>query len=246
MKLFENELTQLWDVICPKCKSAILNKNGKYRDRQRFICMDCGYSFTTYSKSILDSTKLNENQWSIIINGIIELEKLKDLSLKTGVSIISLSNIRRNVFESLYELSPFDNVLKKHKYNPFDTSSIFIPNTKRGTLYYYLYNPKVAIGFIRYREHIFISKAMNVKDLNTLISSVNYEKLDFIPFSECQDEEAIRYIENLLYFLKSFRGIKQSVFSEYCNFYDYKSNLEKEEFKELIITQIQKHKKRNE
>lgn len=246
MKLFENELTQLWDVVCPKCKSAILNKNGKYRERQRFICMDCGYSFTTYSKSILDSTKLSENQWDKIIEGIIQLERLKDLSKDLNVSLVSLSNIRRNIFDSLYDLSPFERVLKKHRYDPFDTSTIFIPNTKRGTMYYYLYNPEVVIAFIRYREHIFISKSFETKEFNQLITSVNYETLDFIPFSECQDEEGITYIENLLFFLKSFRGIKKSLFSQYCNFYDYKLNLDQNEFKQLIIAQIKSHKKRND
>lgn len=246
MKLFKPELTQLWDVVCPKCSSAILNKNGKYRDRQRFICMDCGFSFTTYSKSILDSTKLSEDQWSRIIDGIINLDRLQDMKDDTNVSLISLSNIRRNIFSSLYSLSPFDHILQKHNYDPFDTSTIFIPNTKRGTLYYYLYNKDIAIAIIKYREHIYISKAYDTTVLNSLISSIHYETLDFIPFSECQDMDAISYIEDLLQFIKSFRGIKKSVFSEYCNFYDYKLNLNDDEFKQLIISQIQKHKKRND
>ena len=89
MDIFKNELTILWEVVCPRCGSEILNKNGKYRGRQRFICLDCGLSFTTYSRSILDSTKLTPKHWEIIIESIINNEKLESISKKTSISCLA-------------------------------------------------------------------------------------------------------------------------------------------------------------
>lgn len=159
MEIFKDELTILWEVVCPRCGSEILNKNGKYRGRQRFICLDCGLSFTTYSRSILDSTKLNNNQWEIIIEGIIDNEKLEDISKKAQVSTISISKIRRKILDELYSLSRYNFVLNKYYYNPFDTSTIFIPNKDKGTIYYHEYNKSMVIACIEYHKDLFISNA---------------------------------------------------------------------------------------
>jgi transposase-like protein len=33
-------------IVCPKCKSQELIKSGVIKERQRFRCKQCGYSFT--------------------------------------------------------------------------------------------------------------------------------------------------------------------------------------------------------
>ncbi|KFZ26886.1 MAG: hypothetical protein KQ78_00652 [Candidatus Izimaplasma bacterium HR2] len=246
MKILKTELITLWDVECPKCKSEILNKNGKYRNRQRFICLDCGSSFTTYSRSVLDSTKLNEEQWETIISGIIQNNTLKKISIDTGISIISISKIRRKIFDAIYPLSKFDKVVSKFYYDPFDSTTIFIPDQKDGFIYYYQYNQSSVIAFIKYRDNIYLSKSYLTKDFNLFMSCVNYPKLQFISHKDTDDEIATQYIENLIYFLKSYRGIKKELLSKYCNFYDYKERLSAEDFSTMIIKQISSHKKKND
>ncbi len=244
MDIFKDELTILWEVVCPRCGSEILNKNGKYRGRQRFICLDCGLSFTTYSRSILDSTKLTPKQWEIIIESIINNEKLESISKKALVSIISLSKIRRKILDELYSLSRYNFVLNKYYYNPFDTSTIFIPNKNKGTIYYHEYNNSMVIACIKYHNDIFISNAYFKKDFNILMSDINYSKLEFVSASESSNLVALYYLENLLSFLKQYRGIKNDLLAKYCNFYDFQKNLSKEELINLIINQIGRYKKK--
>lgn len=246
MEIFKEELQMLWDVKCPKCNSDILNKNGKYRGRQRFICLDCGYSFTTYSKSILDSTKLSENQWQMIVRGIINNQTLATLSKEVKVSLISLSRIRRNILDLLLPLNRYSKLLKKYYYNPFDTSTIFIPNMERGVIYYCDYNESMIITITEYHKGIYISYAYPKREFNSLMSDVNYEKLDFISSKEVTNIDAISYLDGLLKFLKGYRGIKAELLSRYCVFYDFKTNLSEEEFTNLVIAHIGLHKKRND
>jgi transposase-like protein len=245
MEILKEELTILWEVVCPKCKSEILNKNGKYRGRQRFVCLDCGCSFTTYSRSILDSTKLKESEWQIIIDGVISNDYLKTISEKSNVSQISISKIRRNILTVLYGLNRFEDTLNKYYYNPFDTSTVFIPNQQKGSIYFYDYNDKMVLCFIELKQHIFISKAYPKKEFSLLISSVHYPKLEFESMNETTNTFVIQYFEQLLQFLKNYRGIKNELLSQYCNFYDFQSHLNKEELTKLIIHQINHSKKRN-
>ncbi len=245
MKILKEELTILWEVQCPKCNSDILNKNGKYRGRQRFICLDCGFSFTTYSKSILDSTKLKEEQWQTIISGIIDNVKISDIAKQSGVSSISISKIRRKIFDSLKPLSRFTRTLNKHYYNPFDTSTIFVPDKDEGLLYYYKYNDYLVIAFIEYHPNVFVSMAYPIHEFNILLSSVHYPKLKLVSFKDITNHNAISYLENLTDFLKSYRGIKKELLASYCNFYDFKRNLNKEELTNLLINQLSKNTKTN-
>jgi len=246
VEIFKDELTILWEVKCPKCGSDILNKNGKYRKRQRFICLDCGFSFTTYSKSILDSTKLTEAQWIIIIKGVINNSKLKEIGTEANISLITTSKIRRKILDAIYSLSRFNKLLKKHHYDPFDTSTIFIPDKEEGTLYYYRYNDDIVLAFIEYSEDKYISYAYLTHDFNILMTSINYPKLNFVPYNDIDKPSAINHIDKLIYFLKGYRGIKKELMSKYCNFYDFKTNLDNEELTQLIIHQISAHKKKND
>ncbi len=245
MKILEEELVKLWDVICPKCNSAILNKNGRYRGRQRFICLDCGFSFTTYSKSLLNSTKLTEDQWQKIITGVIENKKLSEISKDANVSSISISKIRRRIFDALFGLSRFVKTLNKYYYDPFDSTSIFLPDKENGTLYYYKYNEQSVIAFLEYHPDIYVSRAYDIKEFNILLSSIHYPKLDFTPFSQIDKLSAIDYIDNLLVYLKSYRGIKKELLTQYCNFYDFKVNLSTEDLTEIILDQLASKVKTN-
>lgn len=244
MEIFKEELQDLWDVKCPKCGSEILNKNGKYRNRQRFICLDCSFSFTTYSRSLLDSTKLSKKQWDDIILGIIHNQKLSTISNTAEVSVISVSKIRRRVLDSLYPLSRYKKVLDQYYYNPFDTSTIFIPNKVEGCMYYHQYNDEMVIVFIEYHHHLYISNAYTKREFNILISSVHYNKLKFVSSKEATNLDAVAYLENLLSYFKQYRGIKNELLAKYCNFYDFQKNLTEDELSTTIMNQISSHKQK--
>ena len=245
MKILRNELVMLWDVTCPKCGSEILNKNGKYRSRQRFICLDCGHSFTTYSKSVLDSTKLSETVWKEIIRGIINEKTLKSMSDDTDVSQISISKIRRNILNVLYPLNRFTKELREYFYDPEETSSYFIPDREDKIVYYLEYRKDLMIVFMRYHKHMFVSDALEKEKLNHLMDCGYYPRLTFLPMDDNDDPEADEYMTGLVAFLKTFRGLKYDLIGKYCNLYDFKRYLSDDELYQLIVSEISKYKKGN-
>ncbi len=235
----------LWDVTCPKCGSEILNKNGKYRSRQRFVCLDCGHSFTTYSQSILDSTKLPESIWEKIIRGIISEKTLRTISDDTDVSLISISKIRRNILSVLYPLNRFTKEFGEYYYDPEETSSYFIPDKEEKNVYYLEYRKDLMIVFMRYHKHMFVSNSLEKKKMCYLMSCGYYPRLTFVPMDDNDDPEADDYIACLSAFLKTFRGIKYDLVGKYCNFFDFKRYLSDDELYQLIVSEISKYKKGN-
>ena len=48
---------------CHKCNSTEIVKLGKYNSMQRYRCKNCGVAFTSKSKSIFATTKLEKEKW---------------------------------------------------------------------------------------------------------------------------------------------------------------------------------------
>ncbi len=246
MNSFDNELTILWEVVCPKCGSEILNKNGKYKNRQRFVCLDCGYSFTTYSKTLLNSTKINKSQWDTIIKGVINNNTLKTISSSTNVSIISISKIKRRILKMLNSGNLFDKCLKQYYYNPFDTTSYFIKEIPHSFFYYYKYNESFYILFTETKYHDFTTTVYTKKEFNILLSDVYFQNLEFVSYKNISDEKATNHIDNLISFLKSHRGIKNELLGNYCNFYDFLEKYPNDELFDLIYKAIATYNKKND
>ncbi|WP_051542266.1 IS1/IS1595 family N-terminal zinc-binding domain-containing protein [Clostridium lundense] len=61
--LKEMEVKSTSERQCPHCKSTNIVKNGKYDNKQRYICKDCKKSFSDYTKSIISYTKKSIKQW---------------------------------------------------------------------------------------------------------------------------------------------------------------------------------------
>ncbi len=243
MNKFDNELKILWEVVCPKCGSEILNKNGKYKNRQRFVCLDCGYSFTTYSKTLLNSTKINKSQWDTIIKGVIKNDKLKTISSSTDISIISISKIKRRILEMLNSKNLFAKCLKLNHYNPFDTTSYFIKEIPHSLFYYYKYSEDSYILFTKTKYHDFTTTAYTKKEFNILLSDIHYQNLEFVSYKNISDEKTTNHIDNLIAYLKSHRGIKSELLGNYCNFYDFLEKYPSNELFELIYKTISTYKK---
>ncbi|MDF2699461.1 MAG: transposase [Haloplasmataceae bacterium] len=45
------------DKICPKCSSNHVVKNGKFYDKQRFLCKDCRKTFNDFTATPLSDSK---------------------------------------------------------------------------------------------------------------------------------------------------------------------------------------------
>ena len=49
--------------VCPHCNCEDISRNGKYNDKQRYICKDCGKTFTDFTNSATYKSKKPLDKW---------------------------------------------------------------------------------------------------------------------------------------------------------------------------------------
>lgn len=49
--------------VCPHCKSDKVSRNGKYNNKQRYICKDCNKTFTDFTNSATYNSKKTLDMW---------------------------------------------------------------------------------------------------------------------------------------------------------------------------------------
>ena len=49
--------------VCPHCNREDISRNGKYNDKQRYICKDCGKTFTDFTNSATYKSKKPLDKW---------------------------------------------------------------------------------------------------------------------------------------------------------------------------------------
>ena len=57
-------------MICPKCRSQNLRKDGKAKGRQRFKCRNCNYHFTVMKKSTSAPESLKRQALQLYLEGL--------------------------------------------------------------------------------------------------------------------------------------------------------------------------------
>ena len=57
---------------CPFCDSSNFKKNGKYKNgNQKYICKDCGKTFSDSTNTFFFSSKVNIRAWFAFVNSIV-------------------------------------------------------------------------------------------------------------------------------------------------------------------------------
>ena len=80
-------------ICCPRCHSLNINKNGKYRDRQNYICKECNKKFNTLTNNIFHHTHLTyiqiEKSIDCTLNlfSICKMAKILKVSTKTAFTL---------------------------------------------------------------------------------------------------------------------------------------------------------------
>ncbi len=87
---------------CPRCQSNHIVKNGVRNNINRFLCRDCGKSFTYKSDTILSG--INElNKWNLFVEDFMSLNitPINDLSRKLDISRQTAMDWRHKLLASL-------------------------------------------------------------------------------------------------------------------------------------------------
>lgn len=75
---------------CVHCGSLDTKKYGKVRGKQRFFCKDCNRTFGHTTGTVAINSRVNEQQWKIIIRGIIENLSMSKIAEQADISTSSV------------------------------------------------------------------------------------------------------------------------------------------------------------
>ena len=101
-KIISREVNQLY---CPRCHSSSFYRNGHTKiGKQKFLCKDCGKSFSTSTHTVLHATKRVYFYWVRFIHLSIIGLTLKQISEELSISIKTAFIWRHKLFEACSHL----------------------------------------------------------------------------------------------------------------------------------------------
>jgi len=204
MHSIPTELVNLWDIACPNCQSELLNKNGKYKNRQRFLCLECGKTFTSYSKSLLNASKIKRNQWNDVVAMILKGYSLKEIEEVSDISYVSLSKIRLKILQVFDTLNSFHILLNQNK-----AKNVFLQPFQKNRHILTLQDKKGRC----------FSRCYDESELDKLKKRATELNLRFVEDADIDDMDITNYHDSLLHHLSMFRGIKHKYINYYITFH---------------------------
>lgn len=94
-------------LVCKKCGSVHIVKRGKTaKGTQRYLCADCGNSFTLDSYNVFSASKLPSETWMKYIECFIDLLPLRECASRCGVSLKTAFFMRHRLLEAIFEYMP--------------------------------------------------------------------------------------------------------------------------------------------
>lgn len=93
-KLFKRDVS-----TCPECGKHNIVKNGTRDGVQRYFCKDCRHSFSEHTGTIMDHSRISEEQMKTFIDAEIRGDSLKEISYETGMSVTSCFNNRQRLYK---------------------------------------------------------------------------------------------------------------------------------------------------
>ncbi len=136
LELLENSKKAICDMIlkekeivcCPKCHSKNINKNGKYKERQNYICKDCNKKFNNLTDTIFHHTHLTYKQIEKVFDSIINLFSIRKTSNIIGVSTKTIFTLRHKIISCL------KNIINSFKLNgKIELDEYYLPINLKGT-----------------------------------------------------------------------------------------------------------------
>ena len=91
-------------ICCPNCHSITINKNGKYKGRQNYICKDCNKKFNNLTGTIFHNTHLTYRQIEEIFDCTINLFSIRKTAKKVGISTKTAFTLRHKIMSCLKDI----------------------------------------------------------------------------------------------------------------------------------------------
>lgn len=97
------------NIVCVKCGSTNLKKNGHKCGTQRYKCKDCNKYFSITSKTILNNSRIKYSQLKCVIKGILDIKPIYKIALESQLSKTQIYNLEMRIF------SIIDDIYKNEK-----------------------------------------------------------------------------------------------------------------------------------
>lgn len=92
---------------CPRCGSVAIVKKGKSRNgEQRYLCRDCGRTFSGSTDRILGTSKLPRETWMAYAECFVLMLPLRECAGRCGVCLKTAYTVRHRLIECLKGYSP--------------------------------------------------------------------------------------------------------------------------------------------
>lgn len=89
---------------CINCGSAAIKKHGVRNGRQRYICKDCGKTFSSSTGKITYKSRLTPEQWKELIRGLVDNLSLNQIAKNIGTSATTVWLNKQKICNILMEL----------------------------------------------------------------------------------------------------------------------------------------------
>lgn len=87
--------------VCPHCGKIHIRKHGTKQGKQRYICMDCGKTFTEYNNTVFFSTKKTLNLWLEYIELMMTGLSLAKIADKLNISVPTAFQWRHKILKTI-------------------------------------------------------------------------------------------------------------------------------------------------
>lgn len=88
-------------LLCPKCASGRVIRNGSAHGKNRFCCKDCGTFFGPTSGRLTEGTISSDKAWDSFIEGMLCNDSLSILSDKCSISLSTAHSWRMKLFNQV-------------------------------------------------------------------------------------------------------------------------------------------------
>lgn len=115
---------------CPRCGSVAIVKKGKSGNGgQRYLCRDCGRTFSGSTDRILGASKLLLETWMACVECFVLMLPLRECTDRCGVCLKTAYTMRHRLIECLKEYSPEFHVGQGQT---FELDETFFPESFKG------------------------------------------------------------------------------------------------------------------
>ena len=95
------------DVPCPRCGCDRVVKRGlDSQGNQRYLCHGCGRTFTTKTKKVFSTTKLDKSTWIAFAQCHVDMLPLRESAQRCGVSLKTAFFMRHRILEAISQNMP--------------------------------------------------------------------------------------------------------------------------------------------